>query len=67
MKLPLARLHAITDERIARRPDLDLIATALAEGGGSDLAFHARGRELTGLEHYELAGRLAVRPPAVFS
>ena len=63
MKLPLARLHAITDERIARRPDLDLIATALAEGGGSDLAFHARGRELTGLEHYELAGRLAVRPP----
>ena len=63
MKLPLARLHAITDERIARRPDLDLITTALAEGGGSDLAFHARGRELTGLEHYELAGRLAVRPP----
>ena len=63
MKLPLARLHAITDERIARRPDLDLIATALAEGGGSDLAFHARGRKLTGLEHYELAGRLAVRPP----
>ena len=63
MKPALARLHAITDERIARRPDLDLIATALAEGGGSDLAFHARGRELTGLEHYELAGRLAVRPP----
>ena len=63
MRPPLPRLHAITDERIARRPDLDLIATALAEGGGSDLAFHARGRELTGLEHFELAGRLAVRPP----
>jgi len=60
---PLPRIHAITDERIARRQDLDSIATALAEGGGFDLAFHARGRGLTGLEHYELAGRLAVRPP----
>ena len=59
----MPRIHAITDERIARRDDLDSIATALAEGGGSDLAFHARGRGLTGLEHYELAGRLAVRPP----
>ena len=63
MRHPLPRLHAITDERIARRVDLDLIAAALAEGGGSDLAFHARGRGLTGLEHFELAGRLAVRPP----
>ena len=63
MRQPLPRLHAITDERIARRVDLDLIAAALAEGGGSDLAFHARGRGLTGLEHFELAGRLAVRPP----
>lgn len=64
MRPALPRLHAITDERIARRPDLDDIAAALAEGGGSDLAFHARGRSLTGLEHYELADRLAVRPPA---
>ncbi len=63
MRQPLPRLHAITDERIARRVDLDLIAAALAEGGSSDLAFHARGRGLTGLEHFELAGRLAVRPP----
>ncbi len=63
MRQPLPRLHAITDERIARRVDLDSIAAALAEGGGSDLAFHARGRGLTGLEHFELAGRLAVRPP----
>lgn len=61
---PLPRLHAITDERIARRADLDEVAGELATGGGSDLAFHARGRELTGREHYELAGRLAVRPPA---
>jgi thiamine-phosphate diphosphorylase len=59
----LPRLHAITDERTARRPDIDAIAQALAIGGGSDLAFHARGRALTGREHFELAGRLAVRPP----
>ena len=64
MRPALPRLHAITDERIARRADLDDIARDLAQGGGSDLAFHARGRDLTGLEHYELAGRLAVWPPA---
>jgi thiamine-phosphate diphosphorylase len=56
-------LHAITDERIARRGDLDDVARELAKGGGSELAFHARGRELSGREHYELAGRLAVLPP----
>jgi thiamine-phosphate diphosphorylase len=60
---PLPRLHAITDARIARRPDVVEIADELAKGGGSELAFHARGRELTGLEHYELAGRLAAKPP----
>ena len=64
MRPPLPRLHAITDERIARRADLDDVAGELAKGGGSDLAFHARGHALTGREHYELAGRLAVRPPA---
>jgi thiamine-phosphate diphosphorylase len=63
VKPPLPRLHAITDERIARRADLEDIARELAKGGGSELAFHARGRELSGLEHYELAARLAVRPP----
>lgn len=63
MRAPLPRLHAITDERIARRADVSDVARELAKGGGSELAFHARGRELTGLEHYELAGRLAVRPP----
>ena len=62
MRPPLPRLHAITDERIARRSDIDAIAVALAQSGGSDLAFHARGRELTGLEHYELASRLSVLP-----
>jgi thiamine-phosphate diphosphorylase len=60
---PLPRLHAVTDERIARRADIADLAAELAKGGGTDLAFHARGRGLTGREHFELAGRLAIRPP----
>jgi thiamine-phosphate pyrophosphorylase len=60
----LPRLHAITDERIARRPDVQDIARQLAAGGGPDLALHARGRELSGLEHFELASRLAVYSPS---
>ena len=63
MKAPLPRLHAITDERIARRADLDDVARELASAGGERLAFHARGRGLSGLEHYELAVRLSARPP----
>ena len=66
MRRPLPRLHAITDERIARRPDIDAVAGALAEGGGSDLAIHARGRELSGREHYDLALRLSVLPSQSF-
>ncbi len=66
MRPPLPRLHAITDERIARRSDIDVVARALADGGGSDLAFHARGRELTGLEHFDLAFRLSVLPSQLF-
>ena len=64
----LPRLHAITDERIARRPppDVESVASALAQGGGNDLAIHARGRELTGLEHYDLARRLSVLPSRLF-
>lgn len=62
MRPPLPRLHAITDERIARRPDLDNLARELAAAGGADLALHARGRALTGLQHYELAERLTVYP-----
>jgi len=61
---PLPRLHAITDERIARRADLDDVARELAAGGGADLALHARGRLLSGLEHYELANRLTAYPPS---
>jgi len=62
MRPPLPRLHAITDERVARRGDLPAVATDLARGGGPELAFHARGRDLTGLEHYELAIRLSDYP-----
>lgn len=58
----LPRLHAITDERIARRPDLDSIAQDLAAGGGEQLALHARGHALTGLAHYDLAIRLSRYP-----
>lgn len=66
MKAALPRLHAITDERIARRDDFDVVARALADGGGSDLAIHARGRELSGREHYDLAFRLSVLPSFLF-
>jgi thiamine-phosphate diphosphorylase len=57
----LPRLHAITDERIARRSDLDDFARELANAGGTDLAFHARGRQLSGREHFDLAVRLSNR------
>jgi len=63
VKPPLPSLHAITDERIARRADLDDVARELAAGGGADLAFHARGHTLSGLEHYDLATRLSAYPP----
>ena len=66
MKPSLPRLHAITDERIARRADVKEVAAALADGGGSDLAFHARGRELTGLEHYGLSVQLSNLPSFLF-
>ena len=36
----------------------------MASGGGAELAFHARGRTLSGLEHFELANRLSVHPPS---
>jgi thiamine-phosphate diphosphorylase len=60
---PLPRLHAVTDERIARRPDLDSVVQELADAAGAQLALHARGRALTGLEQYELAVRLSARQP----
>ena len=62
MKPPLPRVHAVTDERVARRPDLDRAAADLAVGGGAALALHARGRALSGSEMFDLANRLAVYP-----
>jgi thiamine-phosphate pyrophosphorylase len=62
VKVSLPRLHAVTDERIARRPDLDQVARELAGAGGAQLAFHARGHTLSGLEHFQLAQQLSVYP-----
>jgi len=61
---PLPRLHAITDDRVARRPDLDRVVAHLATTG-ADLALHARGRSLTGREHFDLAVRLSTHPPTL--
>lgn len=61
MKGSLPRLHAITDERIARRSDLDDILELL---GDVEYAAHARGKTLSGREHYELAVRLSAGPSA---
>ena len=64
MRPPLPRLHAITDDRVVRRPDLDRVVSRLATAG-ADLALHARGRSLTGREHFDLAVRLSAHPPTL--
>src|SRR5437763_16752909 len=46
----LPRLHAVTDERIAKRPNLDDVARALVAGGGPAPRRHARGPRLAGVE-----------------
>ncbi len=61
MKAPLPRVHSVTDERIARRADMDAVARALVAAGGDNVALHARGRGLSGREHFELAQRLPGR------
>jgi len=66
VRAPLPRLHAITDERIARRADRQDVARQLAAAGGANLALHARGRALSGLEHYDLASELSKHRSAVF-
>ena len=43
-----------------------MVARALADGGGGDLAIHARGRALTGREHYDFAFRLSTVPSFLF-
>jgi thiamine-phosphate diphosphorylase len=55
-------VHAVTDERVARRPDLDRIVSELARAGPG-VAVHARGHSLSGLEHFQLAIRLSAYPP----
>jgi thiamine-phosphate diphosphorylase len=55
-------VHAVTDERVARRPDLERIVSELARAGPG-IAVHARGRSLSGLEHFNLAIRLSGHPP----
>ena len=66
MRPALPRLHAITDERVARRTDLHEVARELATAGGANLALHARGRALSGLEHYDLAVHLSNLRSPVF-
>lgn len=66
MRPPLPRLHAITDERIARRAALHTVARELAAGGGPDFAFHARGHALSGLEHVDLSFQLSNLPSPLF-
>jgi thiamine-phosphate pyrophosphorylase len=66
VRAPLPRLHAITDERIARRADLPEVARQLAAAGGANLALHARGRALSGLEHYLLSVHLSIVPSLLF-
>lgn len=57
----LPRVHAITDERIARRADLDRLLADLAETG-DEVAVHARGHALGGREQYELAVHVSAHP-----
>ena len=66
MRAPLPRLHAITDERIARRADLQEVARQLATAGGTNLALHARGRALSGAEHYDFSFQLSNFPSPLF-
>ena len=61
----LPRLHAITDARIARLPDLGHRSRALAAGG--PVALHARDRSLSGQDHLALARvRGAAAPGRLF-
>jgi thiamine-phosphate pyrophosphorylase len=62
----LPRLHAVTDGRVAAAHDLADRARALAAAGGAAVALHARGPELSGLRHFELAQRLSAPPALLF-
>jgi thiamine-phosphate diphosphorylase len=60
-KTGLPRLHAVTDERIARLADLGDRALALASSG--PVALHARGHSLSGHDHLTLARVLGAAAP----
>lgn len=59
----LPRLHAVTDDRIARTPELGERATTLGRADAGSIALHARGRGLSGREHLELARAFARAAP----
>jgi thiamine-phosphate pyrophosphorylase len=59
VRAPLDRLHAVTDEVVAGRPDLPARAAALAAGAANRLTLHARGPALSGRDLYALARRFA--------
>lgn len=61
---PLPRLHAVTDERIARWSDLDTRARAI--GAAGPVALHARGHSLSGRDHLQLALRLRTATERLF-
>jgi thiamine-phosphate pyrophosphorylase len=55
----LPRLHAVTDDRLAARPDLVERAAAMATAGGAAFAVHLRSRALTGAAFHAAARALA--------
>lgn len=58
--MTLGPVHAITDDRVAALPDVLQRARALAQGGAS---LHARGHQLGGRRHYELASAFVALAP----
>ena len=62
---PLPRLHAITDDRIARRHDVTQLARTVAAAGGPRVALHARAPGATALALYDLASAFARHTPAL--
>lgn len=54
--MTIPTVHAITDRRIAMLTDLDRRTAALARAGA---ALHARGRDLSGQKHWDLARMFA--------
>ena len=51
----LPRLHLVTNEAIVTRPGFGETARALMGAGGGEVAFHLRGRSLSGREMWDAA------------